>query len=64
MFYVSLNKPPSLIYVIAPIDQSAIKGHVRHTSMLQIVIILGWLVAFGMAIYFALQAIKHRLSGR
>ena len=32
--------------------------------MLQIVIILGWLVAFGMVIYFAPQAIKHRLSGR
>ena len=32
--------------------------------MLQIVIILGWLVAFGLVMYFAPQAIKHRLLGR
>jgi hypothetical protein len=32
--------------------------------MLQIVIILGWLVAFAMVMYFAPQAIKHRLLGR
>src|SRR5512137_122498 len=32
--------------------------------MLQIVVILGWLVAFGMVMCFAPQAIKHRLSGR
>ena len=29
--------------------------------MLQIVIILGWLVAFGLVIYLATQAIKHQL---
>ena len=32
--------------------------------MLQIVIILGWLVAFGLAIHLATLALKHRLRGR
>ena len=32
--------------------------------MLQIAIIFGWLVAFGLVMYFAPQAIKHRLLGR
>ncbi|HET7384313.1 MAG TPA: hypothetical protein VFJ59_17225 [Pseudolabrys sp.] len=32
--------------------------------MLQIAIIIGWLVAFGLMIHLAKQAIKHRLRGR
>ena len=32
--------------------------------MLQIAIMFGWLVAFGLVMYFAPQAIKHRLLGR
>ena len=32
--------------------------------MLQVVIILGWLVAVGLVIYLATQALKHRLWGR
>ena len=32
--------------------------------MLQIAIIIGWLVAFGLMIHLAKQAIKHRLWGR
>jgi hypothetical protein len=32
--------------------------------MLQIVIILGWILAFGLAVYLATHAIKRRLLGR
>ena len=31
--------------------------------MLQILMILGWLVAFGLLMYLATQAIKRRLMG-
>jgi hypothetical protein len=32
--------------------------------MLHIVLILGWLIVFGLAVYLATRAVKHRLMGR
>jgi hypothetical protein len=40
------------------------KRNLTGTFMLQLVIILGWLVAFGLMVRLAVRALKHRLLGR